>query len=432
MNNSESNKPTDVAAEAQGSAANSEVSARESAIEKGPGQVLASAREELEATSADIAKALNLSVRTVDAIESHDLANLPGQAYINGYLRSYAKIVGLASEPLIEAWHAHLERSDTPQIPGNGARPVNSAGRPRFGLWAGIAIVLALGYILFAVNYFQPVDVGSGPEIALPGGRLDTADRQYTQRDQPPTAEARVLAKATATPANRLVPESKGDSASTLDLSAEAERTAEADVANQSAPVPTPETVAQADSKLVEPLAQQVATEPPEPAASSPAAFANDVVDTEAKPNDRVLEVVSATIVGDSVEFAPEFAPEFSGEVETRSTNELAELAAQRAAGDAPERALAYALPQLTEFGDDEIFLEFFEDCWFEIRNDTGQLLYADLGREGQTRRYTGQSPFQIKLGNSLGVDMQFNAETISLGPFTRKNIARLTLGDDN
>ena len=63
------------------------------------------------------------------------------------------------------------------------------------------------------------------------------------------------------------------------------------------------------------------------------------------------------------------------------------------------EQPLAFALPRLTEFGDNVIVLSFTADCWFEIRNESGQLLYADLGRDTQTRRYVGEGPFQIKLG---------------------------------
>ena len=68
------------------------------------------------------------------------------------------------------------------------------------------------------------------------------------------------------------------------------------------------------------------------------------------------------------------------------------------AAAGEPEREipLAFALPRLTEFGDNFIVLSFTADCWFEIRNDDGDLLHADLGRDTQTRRYVGDGPFRI------------------------------------
>jgi cytoskeleton protein RodZ len=97
-----------------------------------------------------------------------------------------------------------------------------------------------------------------------------------------------------------------------------------------------------------------------------------------------------------------------------------------------PERevAKAFALPRLTEFGDHTIELTFSEDCWFEIRTIDGELLYADLGRSGQSRRYVGAAPFRIKLGFSPGAILAYNGEPIDLAPHTRQEVARVLLGE--
>ena len=97
-----------------------------------------------------------------------------------------------------------------------------------------------------------------------------------------------------------------------------------------------------------------------------------------------------------------------------------------------PEReiAKAFALPRLTEFGDNTIDLTFSEDCWFEIRTAQGGLLYADLGRSGQSRRYTGAAPFRLKLGYSPGVSLRYNGEPIDLEPYTQQEVARILLDE--
>ena len=97
-----------------------------------------------------------------------------------------------------------------------------------------------------------------------------------------------------------------------------------------------------------------------------------------------------------------------------------------------PERevAKAFALPRLTEFGDHNIELTFSEDCWFEIRTIDGELLYADLGRSGQSRRYVGAAPFRIKLGFSPGATLAYNGEPIDLAPHTRQEVARVLLSE--
>jgi cytoskeleton protein RodZ len=93
------------------------------------------------------------------------------------------------------------------------------------------------------------------------------------------------------------------------------------------------------------------------------------------------------------------------------------------------ESPLAFALPRLTEFGDNTITLSFSADCWFEIRNESGDLLYADLGRDTQTRRYVGDGPFRIKLGFSPGVTLMFNDGVVDLAPYTRRDVANVIVG---
>ena len=94
------------------------------------------------------------------------------------------------------------------------------------------------------------------------------------------------------------------------------------------------------------------------------------------------------------------------------------------------EVAKAFALPRLTEFGDNTIDLTFSEDCWFEIRTMQGELLYADLGRTGQSRRYLGAAPFRIKLGFSPGAALAYNGKPIDLAPYTRQEVARVLLSE--
>jgi len=83
----------------------------------------------------------------------------------------------------------------------------------------------------------------------------------------------------------------------------------------------------------------------------------------------------------------------------------------------------------LTEFGDNEIELSFTADCWFEIRNEDGLLLYADLGRAEQTRRYVGEGPFRIKIGFSPGAELTYNGTLIDLQPYSRLGVANLVVG---
>ncbi len=84
---------------------------------------------------------------------------------------------------------------------------------------------------------------------------------------------------------------------------------------------------------------------------------------------------------------------------------------------------------RITAFGDEVLEFWFTEECWVEVKSNTGRNLYSDLSRAGQTLRLTGEGPFRILLGYAPGVRLAYNDESVALGPHTRNNVATLVLG---
>jgi cytoskeleton protein RodZ len=72
----------------------------------GPGDKLRQARLDLKLAPADVANILRLSPRQILALENDDYPSLPGPTYIRGYLRSYAQLLGLAPEKIIESYNS--------------------------------------------------------------------------------------------------------------------------------------------------------------------------------------------------------------------------------------------------------------------------------------------------------------------------------------
>ena len=68
-------------------------------------------------------------------------------------------------------------------------------------------------------------------------------------------------------------------------------------------------------------------------------------------------------------------------------------------------------------------------DTWVEIFGAGDKQLEMDLIRAGTTREYSGEGPFRIMVGRAAAVVMTMDGETIDLGPYTRGNVARMTLG---
>jgi cytoskeleton protein RodZ len=60
-----------------------------------PGALLRKARQGYEWSIDDVAANLNLSIDVVSALERDDYRHLPGATFVRGYLRSYARLLGI-------------------------------------------------------------------------------------------------------------------------------------------------------------------------------------------------------------------------------------------------------------------------------------------------------------------------------------------------
>jgi cytoskeleton protein RodZ len=69
-------------------------------------------------------------------------------------------------------------------------------------------------------------------------------------------------------------------------------------------------------------------------------------------------------------------------------------------------------------------------DTWVEILDGAGGQLELDLIRAGSQREYNGSGPFRVMIGRASAVVLSMDGEAVDLGPHTRGNVARLTLGD--
>lgn len=71
----------------------------------GPGAALKRARESSNRTVDDVARELHLSPRLVDALERDDYQGLPPVTFVRGYLRNYARLLGLREQEIVDAYH---------------------------------------------------------------------------------------------------------------------------------------------------------------------------------------------------------------------------------------------------------------------------------------------------------------------------------------
>ena len=74
--------------------------------EPGVGKLLRERREQQGLTQQDVAASLNLRVAAIEALEAERFDLLPPRTFVRGYLRAYAKLVGLAEAEVLAAFGA--------------------------------------------------------------------------------------------------------------------------------------------------------------------------------------------------------------------------------------------------------------------------------------------------------------------------------------
>jgi cytoskeleton protein RodZ len=120
------------------------------------GQAFAAERERLGLSRAEVAQRLHMSQWQVEALEAGDYARLPQGTFLRGFVRNYAKALGLAPEPLLEMLAGAAPATPAPGIvvPTQNIRfdPLGERLSNPYVKAGGLAVVfIALG---FAVMYW--------------------------------------------------------------------------------------------------------------------------------------------------------------------------------------------------------------------------------------------------------------------------------------
>ena len=358
---------------------------------------LQKARMEKKLSQVQVAEKLFLTTQIIECLDDGAFERIPKKAFIRGYIRAYARVVGLEGSELVAAYDAEVGRDegqdDEATILMNAEDP-SLAKNPIFRAGAmGIAVLVIV--VLFV---WMVMSGGQGDRSGPPPSSVKATS--------PSAGQARVETSSTTTPGSSVGNE---NSPSTNDW----------DV------VPDPGEGRAQDSAEIAEEAYEEAQLDEEPALS---------------PVDQDRDLAAE----DLSEQEPSQASQ-SSEVE-RETGDVA-LAGE---GEAPPvrsalgASVGEATPnvfrsvtdtgrfiQVIVDGEDTVVIQTTESCWVEVADATGYLLYGDLNQSGDELEVIGAAPFQILLGKASAAQVRFNGQVVDLEPHTTSEFtARLTVGE--
>ncbi len=110
------------------------------------GQYLKCERELRGISLEELAKTTRIPAKNVALLEADRFSDLPGEVFTKGFIRAYAKAVGLSPE-------STLSRFDSSQAPAPESipSPLALAGEPERGKRFGMAIAVVVLLILFTL-----------------------------------------------------------------------------------------------------------------------------------------------------------------------------------------------------------------------------------------------------------------------------------------
>ena len=309
-----------------------------------PGETLRQARENNGWTLAEVALKLNLTASSLSNLETGAFDKLPGHTFARGYIRAYAKLLGMDQASLVREFDLYTGTD------ANGSN-VHSLGRIEEPVRVShtilriVSLLLLIAVIGGGFIWWQDQTsmrakdlVGLAPEhVEVEGADGTTRIHPIDEPEDQAVAEAAVEGQAPV--ATESAPEQSATTALAL----------------PSAPAAAPLTPA------APPLTQPA----PAPAVAAPV--------------------------------APAVAP--------------VTPAAAPAAGAG------------------KVSVQYTADCWTQVTDATGKVLFGGLKRKGENLEVSGKSPLTLRLGYARGAQVSYNGQSVDIAPFTSGETARLKLG---
>ncbi|MDA7085379.1 helix-turn-helix domain-containing protein [Pseudomonas sp. SA3-5] len=301
-----------------------------------PGESLREARESKGWAVDEVAAQLNLTPLRLSQIEAGAFDKLPGNTFARGYVRAYAKLLGMDQSRLVLEFD-QFTGSDAVGSDVHSLGHIEEPARYSQSILRFVSFALLLALTGVGFYWWQEQGarhVGESPVTTIEQVEVDGADglTQLHPLDEP--EDQAVLAAQGVTELN-LTP-------------AIAEQTAESEL-------------------------------------------------------DAAVEQAAAEPAGEEPQAEPAVA---DSPVAANTTESLAVAA-----------------------GEGMVSVSYVADCWTQLTDASGKVLFSALKRKGDTLQVAGKAPLELRLGFARGAQVSFNGQAVDVTPYLTGETARIKLG---
>lgn len=143
------------------------------------GNTLRQARERKGLSLADVERDLNIRPRYLAALEEERFDALPGEAYVKGFLRTYAEYLGLDARLFLDEYKARTQEREEPVVftPPPRFPPLQLEARPRTiaVLAAAVLVPVVLGLAAWRLTSSGGApSAGSAARVTVPAASTET------------------------------------------------------------------------------------------------------------------------------------------------------------------------------------------------------------------------------------------------------------------
>jgi cytoskeleton protein RodZ len=338
------------------------------------GEVLSATRTTKKLTQQDVSNHLRFSIKQVDALENDQFDALPDAMITRGFIRNYARYLGLDAEPLLESYKARVPTKSPSAMSVQSSMYQVMSGKDsqpwlKYILGSILVLLFLLAWI-FYIDYMPknskpssnkapetvmpnaPTEVPL-PEIALPAAEREAAIETLPGADPAASPESMLPSEVSPDP---VAPEASG-----------------AVVPNAPTSSPT------ASNTLTNPALPETAQKPvakaPVPASSTSAS---------------------------ALPVAPVSMPTVTSTTAVSST------------ALSPAKAITLSVTEKT---------------WINVTDKAGKVVYEKTLPAGSADAIDGEPPLNVTVGNAKATTLSYKGQPVNLASsMTENNVARIKL----